>query len=292
MTKRGTNAFHGTASGYFTHDDLQWSNIPDELVGDPRLQGNDKADHTQQISDMTFDLGSPILKDKLWFYSSYGRNDIRIRNISQQFDKTLLKAYSAKLNWQATGSDMISVFWFQGGKIKSGRTGSAAAAGNLTYLDGTLWDQGKEWPGQPQAQQGRVEPRVRSQLLPDGPRPPATTRVQPDPQGGWRTATGCGTTCARRPAAPPGQAFARPQDTLSSTAATSRTAWRQPRAQVRPRLPRRRQHQLAHQPRQQGAGHLQRPRRAPASTATRSTPPRATTSRRTWATPSPRTASP
>ena len=25
VTKRGTNAF-GTASGYFTHDDLQWSN--------------------------------------------------------------------------------------------------------------------------------------------------------------------------------------------------------------------------------------------------------------------------
>jgi hypothetical protein len=147
VTKRGTNAFHGTASGYFTHDDLQWSNIPDELVGDPRLQGNDKADHTEQISDMTFDLGGPILKDKLWFYGSYGRNDIRIRNISQQFDKTLLKAYSAKLNWQATGSDMLSVFWFQGGKIKTGRAGSAP--GGLSYLDGSLWDQGKEWPGQP-----------------------------------------------------------------------------------------------------------------------------------------------
>jgi hypothetical protein len=147
VTKRGTNAFHGTASGYFTHDDLQWSNIPEELVGDPRLQGSDKADHTQQISDTTFDLGGPILKDKLWFYGSYGRNDIRIRNISQQFDKTLLKAYSAKLNWQATGNDMISAFWFQGGKIKTGRAGSAP--GGLSYLDGSLWDQGKEWPGQP-----------------------------------------------------------------------------------------------------------------------------------------------
>jgi hypothetical protein len=147
VTKRGTNGLHGTANGYFTHDDLQWSNIPDELRGDPRLKGSDKADHTQQISDMTFDLGGPILKDKLWFYGSYGHNDIRILNLSQQFDKTLLKAYSAKLNWQATGSDMISAFWFQGGKIKTGRTGSAA--GNLTYLDGTLWDQGKEWPGSP-----------------------------------------------------------------------------------------------------------------------------------------------
>ena len=31
VTKRGTNAFHGGAYGYFTHDDLQSSNIPDEL---------------------------------------------------------------------------------------------------------------------------------------------------------------------------------------------------------------------------------------------------------------------
>lgn len=146
VTKRGTNAFHGNASGYFTNDDLQSSNLPDELRGDPRLQGADKADHTEKITDMTFDLGGPILKDKLWFYGSYGDNDISIRNINQTLDKTTLKAYSAKLNWQATGSDMISVFWFQGGKIKTGRTGSSGA---LSHLEGTLWNQGKEWPGNP-----------------------------------------------------------------------------------------------------------------------------------------------
>ena len=59
VSKRGTNAYHGSAGGYFTHDDLQSSNLPDELVVDPRLQGNDKADHTEQISDYSFDLGRP-----------------------------------------------------------------------------------------------------------------------------------------------------------------------------------------------------------------------------------------
>jgi hypothetical protein len=217
VTKRGTNAFHGTASGYFTHDDLQWSNIPDELVGDPRLQGNDKADHTQQISDMTFDLGGPILKDKLWFYGSYGRNDIRIRNISQQFDKTLLKAYSAKLNWQATGSDMISVFWFQGGKEKTGRSGSAAAAGNLTYLDGTLWDQGKEWPGSPH---GLTKLEWNHVFGPSffltGKAARYNTGFNLIPQGGLEDSHWVWDTVnqeARGTAY--GQAFARPQDTLS-----------------------------------------------------------------------------
>jgi hypothetical protein len=146
VTKRGTNTFHGGAGGYYASDDLQSSNLPDELRGDPRLQGNDKADHTDQISDVSFDLGGPIVRDKLWFYGSYGRNDIRIRRLNQSFDKTLLSSYTAKLNWQASGSDMVSAFWFLGSKSKVGRTG---AAGGVEHLDGTLWDQGNQYPSQP-----------------------------------------------------------------------------------------------------------------------------------------------
>lgn len=144
--KRGTNAFHGTANSYFTHDKLQSSNLPAGLIGDPRLQGSDKADHTDQIFDWSADLGGPLVKDKLWFYGSYGENDIRVRRLTQSQDKTRLTSYNAKLNWQPTPSDMLSLFWFQGGKEKIGRTG---AAGSLSHLEGTLWDQGKAWPGNP-----------------------------------------------------------------------------------------------------------------------------------------------
>lgn len=146
VAKRGTNSFHGSLGGYFTHDDLQSSNIPDELRGDARLQGSDKADHTDQISDWSFDLGGPIVKDKLWFYGSYGRNDIRIRRLDQTPDKTLLKNTTAKLNWQASASDMVSVFWFLGAKEKIGRSG---AFGAFQHLDGTLWNQGGQYPRHP-----------------------------------------------------------------------------------------------------------------------------------------------
>ena len=87
VTKRGTNAFHGSLNGYFTNDSLQWSNLPAELVGDPRLKGSDKADHTDQLADYSVDIGGPIMKDKLWFYGSYEKNDIRIRNLRQLPDK-------------------------------------------------------------------------------------------------------------------------------------------------------------------------------------------------------------
>ena len=41
VTKRGTNKFHGGARGFLTHDDLQSSNLPAALVGDPRLENPD-----------------------------------------------------------------------------------------------------------------------------------------------------------------------------------------------------------------------------------------------------------
>ena len=148
VTKRGTNDFHGSLNGYFTDDKLQSSNLPAELEGDPRLRGSDKADHTDQIGDYSIDLGGPVVKDKLWFYGSYEKNDIRIRNLRQVPDKTVLKNYLGKLNWQATGSDMVSLFWFNGAKVKLGRAGSAANFG-LPNTEGTFWDQGNFYPGSP-----------------------------------------------------------------------------------------------------------------------------------------------
>ena len=125
VTKRGTNELHGGVRGFYTSHKLESSNIPSALEGDPRLflNGGDgtKADHADQISDYGADLGGPLVKDKLWFWGAYGKQDIRIRKFNQNPDKTLLKDYNAKVNWQATGSDMFSVFYFQGVKQKFGR---------------------------------------------------------------------------------------------------------------------------------------------------------------------------
>ena len=78
VTRRGTNQVKGYFKYTLANDAMQSSNLPDELVGDPRLQGNDKANHTDRIYDVGFDIGGPIFKDKLWFWGSYGRNDIGI----------------------------------------------------------------------------------------------------------------------------------------------------------------------------------------------------------------------
>lgn len=138
VTKRGTNNFHGSVHSFFSHDKLQSGNVPDALRGDPRLQGSDKAQHIDQINDYGADIGGPIIKDKLWFWGSYGKNDIRLRRFNQTQDKTLLPNWNAKVNWQASQNDMVSFFFFNGAKEKFGR--SLGFAGNEP--DGILVDQG------------------------------------------------------------------------------------------------------------------------------------------------------
>ncbi len=142
ITKRGTNAFHGGISGFFAHDKLQSSNLPEELEGDARLLGGDKADHADQISDYGFDLGGPVIKDKMWFWGSYGKQDLRIRRLNQVPDKTLLKSLSAKLNWQVAENNTFSVYYFNGAKEKFGRPASA-----LSEDASHSRDQGNAYPG-------------------------------------------------------------------------------------------------------------------------------------------------
>ncbi|HEY6546587.1 MAG TPA: TonB-dependent receptor, partial [Vicinamibacteria bacterium] len=142
VSKRGTNAFHGSVRTFFSHHDMQSSNLPDELVGDERLAGNDVADSIDQINDYGAELGGPLVKDKLWFWGAYGKNDIRLRRLTQTQDKTLLKNWNAKLNWQASSRDMVSFFFNNGAKVKLGRSPGVAT----NEPDSILWNQGNFYP--------------------------------------------------------------------------------------------------------------------------------------------------
>jgi hypothetical protein len=138
VTRRGTNKFRGSARYLIAHDDLSRSNLPDAIKGDPRLRGSDKADMIEQITDYGFDLGGPIVKDKLWFYGTYGKQDIRLKLLTQVRDKTLLPSYNGKLNWQASENTMVSAFYFLGSKQKFGR-GVGFPVG--TETDDFRWNQ-------------------------------------------------------------------------------------------------------------------------------------------------------
>jgi hypothetical protein len=146
VTKRGTNRLHGGGRGFLTPHQMESSNLPSALVGDPRLENpdgsfRDQADHIQQINDYGFDLGGPIIKDRLWFYGSWGKQDIRLVRLTGTDDKTQLKSYNVKLNWQATRNTMVSGFFFDGIKAKTGRSPGSGLNEPSTFL----WDQGNAY---------------------------------------------------------------------------------------------------------------------------------------------------
>jgi hypothetical protein len=136
VVKRGTNNFSGMLRGYFDNESMEADNVPDEL----RAQGvtHETSDHNKQTSDYGFDVGGPILRDKAWFYGSYSLQDVRlVRRAGALVDRTQLKNPTVKLNWQATKKDMVSFLFFDGFKIKDGRspgvTGIVFDAPTATY---------------------------------------------------------------------------------------------------------------------------------------------------------------
>ena len=139
VVKRGTNQLKGGVRGFFTSDSLEATNLPGEL----RDLGvtPETADHIGQISDYGFELGGPIVKDKAWVYGSWSDQDIRLfRKSTQAIDRTVLKTFNIKGNWQATSKDLVSVLWFQGAKERYGR--SPGRSGLVTDAPTATWDQG------------------------------------------------------------------------------------------------------------------------------------------------------
>ena len=120
VVKRGTNLFHGGFRGYFDNEKMESSNVPAELLA--RGVTSATADHNKQISDYGGDLGGPLVKDKAWFYGSYSVQDVQlVRRTGNLVDRTQLKNPNVKVNWQASGKDLVSFLYFDGFKIKDNR---------------------------------------------------------------------------------------------------------------------------------------------------------------------------
>ena len=58
ITRSGGNDFHGLFETFFQNQNLTWSNVP-----------NPGREKPFKAYDINAQLGGPILKDKLWFFS-------------------------------------------------------------------------------------------------------------------------------------------------------------------------------------------------------------------------------
>ncbi len=156
VTKRSGNRWEGNGSYYFVNDSLQGENTPDELIDNPNLnpftgepiKGSNRLD---EVTDYGFDIGGPIIKDKLFVWGAYRKYEISLFTITDLIDRTELKDFNFKtnVNWNPAHESQFG--YFNGVKEKSGRAAFDAA----TMAPEALWTQLSEgtilpglWTGQ------------------------------------------------------------------------------------------------------------------------------------------------
>ena len=126
VTKRGTNDFKGSARYFLTKHAWQADAEPPAEAKDYLAQGNT----INNVANYSGDVGGPIWRDKLRFWGSYARQDIKLFTAQTAtdgvadpltFDNTILKDWNGKLNFQAASNNNGTYLYTYGDKLKFGR---------------------------------------------------------------------------------------------------------------------------------------------------------------------------
>ena len=126
VTRRGTNKFKGSAKFSLDNSSMESSNLPDALQGRPAAAWRRFA--TRRTTPITSWTGASTSaarssRIRLWFWGSYGKQNINIVRLIQTSDKTLLKNTNAKINWARDARTIrCPFFYFNGAKEKLGRS--------------------------------------------------------------------------------------------------------------------------------------------------------------------------
>ena len=119
VTKRGSNELEGSGRFFFTDQSFQSAaSVPAEAKS-YIAEGAQSIDH---INDYGLEAGAAIIPDKLWFWGAISNNGINnFITGDTQLQKTKLKNYNAKLNYQPIVSDAATLFFMWNDKTVVGR---------------------------------------------------------------------------------------------------------------------------------------------------------------------------
>ncbi|MFO7732048.1 MAG: carboxypeptidase regulatory-like domain-containing protein [Candidatus Aminicenantes bacterium] len=122
VTRRGGNKMTFGGRFYYSDDAMQATYSPEKLA-ELGIAGFNKI---RKSKDYGFNLGLPIVKDKAWFWGSYGVQDIGTFTVYGTKDDTTLENYVGKLNLQIIPQNRFEAFIHSGAKIKLGRSTSTS----------------------------------------------------------------------------------------------------------------------------------------------------------------------
>jgi hypothetical protein len=120
VTRRGGNKVSLGGRFYWTNSEWQ-KEVPQSLLDDLGLDGYNR---TNDIKDFGFNAGGPFVKDKAWWWISYGIQQVKTYNQLNVADDTYLNNYGAKLNFQFIPSNRLEILYQLNDKVKYGRSSS------------------------------------------------------------------------------------------------------------------------------------------------------------------------
>ena len=140
VTKRGSNEFRGSTrfyntqrNGYFggslpqaqpnIEGELYKSNFQTELAGA----------QVRKIEDIGFEAGGAAIQDRLFFWGSWGQNDIQQNAATGLADDTILENTALKANGQISPSNSMVASFNNGDKLKFGRGAGTARPAATTW---------------------------------------------------------------------------------------------------------------------------------------------------------------
>jgi len=122
VTRRGGNKTGLGARFFWTDEKFQKAISPEKQVEMGLLRGYNRP---RDIKDFGFNAGGPIVKDKAWWWMSYGVQQVLTYNAVGTKDDTYLNNYNGKLNFQIIPSNRLEVLYSLGDKKKFGRSASS-----------------------------------------------------------------------------------------------------------------------------------------------------------------------
>ena len=121
VTKRGGNTFALGGRFYVLDEKFQASNLTQSL----KSQGVTGTDRVILNKDYGFNFGGPIVKDKAWFWFSYGVKDSDEVNITGYRTPNIQTTYNAKLNFQLLPENRLEIWGMSNQMHWVGRGASA-----------------------------------------------------------------------------------------------------------------------------------------------------------------------
>ncbi|MFC2161884.1 carboxypeptidase regulatory-like domain-containing protein [Acidobacteriota bacterium] len=130
VTRRGQNKF-GFGGRFFMTDEA-WQANPSgddamavkEVFPEPQYPAWAGTNIIKNIKDFGFNMGGPLVQDKVWWWMSYGVQNIQTFVITGSPDNTQLNNYAGKLNFQLLPDNRAEIFLHLGDKKKQGRSSS------------------------------------------------------------------------------------------------------------------------------------------------------------------------